>query len=376
MILGSKTPSSTKHYHGALPFIASVVLYLLIKSSLSPQLWGEVGELVYPIQQPYRNSRKISVFTAIPNESDATIEKNLLQLKMMISSGKESPWKSIVASPSNQKAFILKNGNYCHANTITAYERFLSSGMTDMALELWKYCKMLLELKDYPTVAYVDFQSPLLTTFENIFDSKENYAVVGDDRYLSTSMIHGSVLVLQRDQSDILTQMISSFVDRDLNTLKSDPFFISRTLFNLIHVPTVVSKWNLFIQRCHVDLRKKTNLEGDNETTFFKCPISHKYCCEIQAPVSRAQPNYHRAVMMTTHFVLPQPLLPNYDNSPKPYALDRDAIQQVPSKELQDETPFIVTLRNDASSTRGDGVKGKNSLSAYNQLNEKKCLSR
>ena len=376
---GSKTSSPFQYYRGAIPFVVALFFYLQFSPS-SDSIWGEVGEIVHPINYHGRSTSdtKISVFTALPHASDSTVEKNLRKLQMMISSNSSSPWNSIVVSPAKQKAFILKNGGECHENTISVYERFLANGMTDMALEVWKYCKMLLDLKDNPATAYIDFESPLLTTFGNIFDEKGNYAVLGDDRYLSTSMIHGSVLVIQKDQSNVLKTMIASIVNRDHHTLKTDPFFLSKTLFNSIHDPTVVSNWNLMKQHCHVDVRKKTEgMVDDNESTYFKCPKSQKYCCEIQAPVSREQQSYQRAVMMTTHFVLPQPLLPNYEHSPKPYALDRDAIQVVPSRELQVDTPFIVTIRDDVSSKRGGGSKANSAVSsAYAQLKGKKCLSR
>ena len=383
MMLDYKNPSLTKQYRNAIPYVVGAFLLVWIFPSLLVQRWGEVGEVISPVKQPpIRNKSKIPVLTAIPHESksEASAVKYLRKLESVISQP-TSPWHLEVITPSTQKKFILKNGKQCHDNLNPVYEHFLSNGMTSMALELWKYCKMVLELEDHPTIAYIDYESPLLTTFVDIFDVKDNYAVVGDDRYLSTNMIHGAVLIIQKDQKEILKQMISAVVDKDVNTLKTDPFFISRTLYNLIYDTRVIQKWKLLVQRCHIDLRKKIDMDadGNDESTFFKCPLSHQYCCEIQAPVSKEQPHYPRAVMMTTHFVLPQPLRPNYDQSPKPYALHRDAIQVVPSKVLQGETPFIVTLRDDTSAKRGGGGGGKmknNHMSAYHQLTEKKCLTR
>eukprot|EP00978_Attheya_sp_CCMP212_P049689 scaffold697295_cov47-Attheya_sp.AAC.1 len=245
------------------------------------------------------------------------------------------------------------------------FQELVESGRPHLAQELWKYCALQHEPtltsqdKEFRTFAnvYLDTDSPLLMTLEDVVSGMKNVAVLGEDRSFPRTL-HGSFLVLKHDQRTIARHMVKQLMETPDRVLDASPLLLPSTLYETIIPPnnndktqslTTNNEWNILEQRCHIHpLKAKTmmtspTIPSSPRMTHY-CPVEAGYCCEI-LDTSES----HSVVLMTKHPLLPYQVLPTTPNLPRPF-------QSVESKTIGDTNvvvhhernlPFITTVREE-----------------------------
>lgn len=227
----------------------------------------------------------------------------------------------------------------CVAGVAERHEEFTNNQLHHFALELWKYCAL------YNTGGlYLDAESPMLTSVEDLVLKQSNIAVWGDSSFTQT--LHGSLLLLREPKSPVANNMLQVLMETPLETLDATPLLIPRALFDLVQaqVPATLSvggnanDWWLLSLQCSIDpLRTQgqdliSSWRPDTLRLTYHCPIQSGYCCHV------ADPKSHDVVLMTRHPLLPFQVLPPLDKLPRPYNAEAGHFNH-------DEIPFIATIQ-------------------------------
>lgn len=249
---------------------------------------------------------------------------------------------SIILNPDQQRTFVQANG--------CGIKRFNELGerhQEHLAVELFKYCALSKQVGD---ALYVDANSPLIVPLDDVLAVSTSFAVLGYAYFPET--IHGSLLMLRKDQNYLAREMVQLIVDTPIDVLEASPLLIQRTLYKLIvdsvsatsttHAPkqrhTLLpgkngNGWFLFEQKCRMNPLRRLNgwaTQNSDEKKTFSCPAKNEFCCSVQDS-SRKQ-----VVVMNRHPTLPYQRIT--ETMREPYNAGKGFY-------AADELPYISTVR-------------------------------
>jgi hypothetical protein len=213
----------------------------------------------------------------------------------------------VILDASQQRHFVWTND--CG---IDQYDRLVLDNQKALAAELVKYCA--LSLHTASGAAYLDLSSPMLVRFSDLH-SKHSLAVLSSSYIPKT--IHASFLLLQKQHVTIAKHMLDLIVSAPVETLKTQPLLLPRSLYALIAMAAVdadhknnnmltpgvyqESKWNLLEQTCHM----QAHAHATNQTKYWynlyshrrihTCPVPGEFCCFVYDALKK------RVVMMQRH---------------------------------------------------------------------------
>lgn len=303
-----------------------------------------------------------------------------------------------VHTPSEQRSYLERHGKLCHSgDVLSRYDLFVkSSTLSNLAIELWKYCALYVEGGVYvdaetaPLVALGDVlgwennQPPngYDATATSNYSAMKNYAVVATTRdsgvsprlvsanssisdAVTAATSHGtgnpiaisSMLAISTKQHSVPERMIGTLMLTATDVLESDALLLPKALMSFISEDdntrsggddtTATPKWGLLKQRCHGIEIAPAGYGNGQPRTLRHCPPSSGYCCEILDPTSSF------VFLLSRQSLVPNQLLPSSSKLPRPYAENHSnssgtsaIIAVVPEKEVA----FLSTIREDPSS--------------------------
>jgi hypothetical protein len=335
------------------------------------------------------------LLTLFPKSNDMMISKSNFNYYHMMHSHQHAVHS--VHTPSEQRLYLERHGKQCHSGDILSrYDLFVkSSTLSNLAIELWKYCALYVEGGVYvdaetaPLVALGDVLGWENSQPPNGYDATatsnnamKNYAVVASTRdsgvsprlistnssisnAVTAATSHGtgnpiaisSMLAISTKQHSVPERMIGTLMLTATDLLESDALLLPKALMSFISEDnnarigdddtTATPKWGLLKQRCHgIEIAPAGHGNGQPRT-LRHCPPSSGYCCEILDPTSRF------VFLLSRQSLVPNQLLPSSSKLPRPYAENQNnssgtsAINAVvPEKEVA----FLSTIREDPSS--------------------------
>jgi hypothetical protein len=240
----------------ALP-LAAVALFLGLNDSSYPA----------PIQRRTRelySGPRIKVFSA-------AVDHPVAQMQRRTMSDIEAV-EHVMLNQSQQQDYLQSNP--CIKGVSTRYQEFRESKMDHLALELWKYCALSVN-----GGLYLDSESPLLASIDDLVGKQTNIAVFGDSSFSDT--LHGSLLLLREGHSPVATGMLKVLMDTPLQTLQATPILLPRALHDLVRAQVQGSilvgangnDWWLMEQQCIIDPLRIT---GQDRISSYR-PDSLRY---------------------------------------------------------------------------------------------------
>lgn len=215
-----------------------------------------------------------------------------------------------------------------------------------LAVELFKWCALSTHSDD---AAFIDSSGPLLSRLPQLLQqhATSSLAVLGDDYFPQT--IHGSLIVLRRNQQEAAKKMLSLLTDTDVKVLQASPLLIPRTLYALIAVNAQTNHltngannqhWYLLEQTCKMDVLSRSSTssttsshvvigwsEINSHRIAHHCPERTGFCCYIHD---------EQIVSMSRHPILPYQLIP--EELPKPYNAEAGHFSE-------EDLPYISIVR-------------------------------
>ena len=293
----------------ALSGCAVVVIWLLAFSSstTSSSSWKD-NTVTSPRMMRRMTGEQVNVFMGY---ADSAVARK----KMKDLSSQDGV--NLVVSHGDEQVEFLKSDS-CVDGALQRYQAFLKKDQAHLAHELWKYC-VLAENGGL----YLDAESPLLVSVEEIFNLEQNVAV--ESNYFQNT-IHGSILLLK--DGEIAIKMAHLMVETPIATLLASPLLLAKTLHTEIQT-TELSKWHFYQHSCIMNPlqgRKLSSYSKTNRLAHY-CPLDGGYCCQVL--------DSQTVVLMTKHPILPNQLLPVTLLQPYSPSGTKD----------DDDLPFISTIR-------------------------------
>lgn len=302
------------------------------------------------------------VFTGLKSNRSKVDEKEAFRLSLLVSS---QEWELVQTDIEGQRLLLQQQGDDCYYpsllstnNVLNMFDDLANSPATEhLAHELWKYCALILELtstKGTQTVAaYLDMDSPILSIFEDTFESLKSHAVLADDRYFHGQAMHGSLLVLQKTHVYVAKQMVHMIVRTGKDELLLQPMLIPNTLYSLIsQMPS--NEWNILKQRCYFrPLGGYSSVVEAGYKNKHHCPSYNEYCCDVINTNGLNETG--DVVMMTRQFMLPYSLQPPLSRLSKPFAMENNRVgsaekgieESTLHNTLLEDLSYITTIRED-----------------------------
>lgn len=225
---------------------------------------------------------------------------------------------------------------------IERFNTLVQNKQEHLARELWKYC-VLSQSDGSAARLFVDASSPLLLTVSDLLvfaRRKSNLAVLGEE-YLPKT-IHGSLMLVQPNQGQVPSKMLSSLIETPLDQLTLDPVLLPRMLYEMIaqdaKQPSVIlghnGDWYILEEICFMDPLRRSDdaLSSDNSETYrlnHACPQATGFCCAVRNGLDTT-------VLMTRHPIYPYQTLST--QIPRPYNAEAGHF-------AENELPFIATIR-------------------------------
>lgn len=238
--------------------------------------------------------------------------------------------------------------NKCVDNALERYQAFVKKEQPHLAQELWKFCVL-----SHHGGLYVDAESPLLISVDEIRSQNRNVAITSD--YFDNT-IHGAILLLK--DGHIAQQMAKLLVDTPVSTLIASPLIVAQTLYQLIHDEnSSMSRWHLYKHSCVINAlsgRKLSSYSPTNRLAHY-CPLDAGYCCQVL--------DSQTVVMMTKHPILPNQILP--ETLPLTYNPSSDG------DEIDEDLPYIATIQETTYTRPKDSPKTPN---FFDTLLQNNCL--
>lgn len=280
-------------------------------------------------RQVYTGPR-IKVFSATVDHAVAKMQRRTMEDSAAVV-------EYITMTLTEQQDYL--QANPCIPDIAKRHTEFMDNTMSHFANELWKYCSLY-----NAGGMYLDAESPMLASMEELVSIKSNIAVWGDSSFIDT--LHGSLLLLKDRKSPVATGILQVLMETPLETLDATPLLVPRTLYDLIQaqVPGTLglgangSDWWLLEQQCSID---PLRIEGQDRISSYRpdslrltyhCPVQSGYCCHV------SDPKTHAVILMTRHPLLPYQILPTSSELPRPYNAEAGHYQE-------DEIPFIATIQ-------------------------------
>lgn len=278
----------------------------------------------------------------MPYSDSAVARKKLKDITMGASDG----IRIVVSNPQDQMNFFELNA--CVDNALERFQAFVKNDQPHLAQELWKFCVLARH-----GGLYLDTDSPLLISVEEIRSFNRNVAVTSD--YFDNT-IHGAILLLKDGR--IAQQMAQFMVDIPISTLIASPLLIAKMMYQLIHSSSAsASQWHLYKHSCIMNAlsgRKLSSYSTTNRLAHY-CPLEAGYCCQIV--------DSQNVVMMTKHPILPNQILP--ETIPLAYNPSADG------DDTDDDLPYIATIQETVYTRPKDAPKTPN---FFDTLLQNNCL--
>jgi len=265
-----------------------------------------IGYVVPDTPIPEKITIQNPVLIGEPDKATFDSPKRLNQLRELIQS---YSWKTAIMNSEERRIYLEKNGKKCLSNAndnrnivLDLYESLVSFPHQDhLAEELWKYCALAVELEfsNYNVAAYVHVGSEILVKLGDFFDSSQNYAVLGDEKYYPNT-IHSSLIVVQKSKLHVMKDMVKDMVEMGVDRLRLEPLYLARKLHSITCGKNGTKDWNLLKQRCHAH-DKIWNNNAFLPSHIGICPPSQGYCCDLII----SQSEIERTVAITKHILLP-----------------------------------------------------------------------
>jgi hypothetical protein len=181
----------------------------------------------------------------------AAVEHPVAQMQRRTLSDRETV-ELVMLTPAQQQDFLQSYP--CIKGVSKRYQELRETKLDHLAQELWKYCALSVN-----GGMYLDSESPLLASIDDLVGRRTNIAVWGDSSFSNT--LHGSFLLLRDANSPVATGMLQVLMDTPLETLQATPLLLPRALNDLVQaqVPGTLSvganenDWWLLEQRCSID---------------------------------------------------------------------------------------------------------------------------
>jgi hypothetical protein len=217
--------------------LAAVALFLGLNNSSSPAPSQRRTRQIY-------SGPRIKVFSAAVDHPVAQMQRRALSDSEAV--------EQVMLNQAEQQDFLQSDP--CIKGVSKRYQEFRESKMDHLALELWKYCALSAN-----GGLYLDSESPLLASIDDLVGKQTNIAVWGDSSFANT--LHGSLLLLRDGHSPVATGMLKVLMDTPLETLQATPVLLPRALHDLVQaqVQGTISvgangnDWWLLEQQCSID---------------------------------------------------------------------------------------------------------------------------
>lgn len=210
-------------------------------------------------------------------------------------------------------------------DTLKRYVSLVELDQAHLAVELWKFSAFIA----HGGGLYLDAESPLLVSIEELLYYNSNIAVVSD--YFENT-IHGSMILMKSASAiTIAERIVKLMVEIPIQTLIMSPLLIPKKLYKEIEKENHgihENKWHLYKNHCIMDPlqkgRKLSNfqVDGSNWISHY-CPRETGYCCQVYDVSTQT------TILMTKHPILPYQILlkslskpfnlPNYDGDDLPF---------------------------------------------------------
>jgi hypothetical protein len=167
----------------------------------------------------------------------------------------------VVMTATQQQEFLMSEP--CGEGVIERYNDLLLVGRRLLAQEIWKYCALAVH-----GGMYLDAESPMIPSVEEILDKHHNIAVLTDG--VCPETLHGSLLLIRETHSVIAIEMLRLLMVTPEEELNSLPLNLSKTLYRLVKEQISAKlrpglngeTWYLLDQQCSTDPQCAANL-GD-----------------------------------------------------------------------------------------------------------------
>ena len=202
---------------------------------------------------------------------------------------------------------------YCGSRGVERYDEFAGAGHGHLAIELWKYCALHSQSE---AAVYVDMSSPFTVRLqEPLGRLSKSIAILGDSYLRGT--IHGSFLVLQKDQLHIASKIYQLLLQTSTETLVKNPVLIPRALYALIaaseHAQSLSfgmsDSWYLLELQCIMSAHTTGNfhwMAANSRRLVHHCPDDSMFCCSIY------DNSRNRVVQMTRNPIHPLATQPSH----------------------------------------------------------------
>lgn len=211
-------------------------------------------------------------------------------------------------SQQEQNKFMKKHGGECVMGSDeedSAYVAFssLSKASPSHAAELFKFCVLKYELtKESVAIASFKHAESLVLGSEDFNSKHHNFAVINSQK----DMVHGSYLVVKKDQLEILKSMAKYIVD-NFEVMPYEPFLVAREFYRRI----------------------QQQIQGGGSSLLW---VLSELICDVNDLEYRCQANLapglmhknaseaSRTIILTPRQYLPYQSIPNDTNGEEAYA--------------------------------------------------------
>jgi hypothetical protein len=243
--------------------------------------------------------------------------------------------QAIFLDPTQQRTFVRRKK--CG---FPKFQELMKREQGHLATELWKWCALA---NEDSTAIYLDFDSPLVKSLDDILNEQQSVAVLGHDEYFPET-VHGSLIILQSSQLHIARKILNLILETPIDVLVASPLLISRALYASIQSSVKINtlsnylhrlhggnngdQWLMLQQKCRMDPLRRMS-KHIASTTTYKCPPKTEFCCSVVDPKGQV-------VLLNRHPQLPCQVINNDNPKPLDFAVGFYG---------NDELPYISSLK-------------------------------